>query len=76
MATQKKTGRPIKNAKYTFLRLSKTEVNDIIVGLNLILDNEATMFRGTEKRIIRLRNRYKSSMSHCRNIPQPSIDAN
>jgi hypothetical protein len=59
MATQKKTGRAIKSAKYTFLRLSKPEVNDIIVGLNLILDNEAAMFRGTQTRIIRLRNRLE-----------------
>jgi hypothetical protein len=44
---------------YKFLRLSKTEVNDIIVGLNLILDNEAAMFKGTETRIIRLRNRLE-----------------
>jgi hypothetical protein len=59
MAAQKKTSRAIKSAKYVFLRLSKTEVNDIIVGLNLFLDNEAAMFRGTEKRIIRLRNRLE-----------------
>ena len=59
MASQKKTSRAIKNAKYTFLRLTKPEVNDIIVGLNLLLDNEAAMFRGTEKRIIRLRNRLE-----------------
>jgi hypothetical protein len=35
MAAQKKTSRAIKSAKYVFLRLSKTEVNDILVGLNL-----------------------------------------
>ena len=40
-----------KNAKYTFLRLTKPEVNNIIVGLNLLLDNEAAMFRGTEKEL-------------------------
>ena len=59
MAAQKKTSRAIKSGKYTFLRLSKTEMNDIIVGLNLILDNEAAMFKGTETRIIRLRNRLE-----------------
>jgi hypothetical protein len=59
MAAQKKTSRVIKSGKYTFLRLPKTEVNDVIVGLNLILNNEAAMFKGTETRIIRLGNRLE-----------------
>jgi hypothetical protein len=59
MTGQKKTSRAVKSKKYVFLRLSKDEILDIIVSLNFYLDNEAGLFKGTETRIIRLRNRLQ-----------------
>lgn len=63
MASLKKTGRAIKSTKYAFVRLSRTEINDIIAALNIHLNNEAGLFKGTEVRIIRLRNRLQKLIS-------------
>jgi hypothetical protein len=59
MSHLKKTSKAVKNSKYVFPRLSKAEVHDIVVGLNLYLDNEAGLFKGAEVRIMRLRNRLR-----------------
>jgi hypothetical protein len=59
MASLKKTNRAIKSTKYAFVRLSKTEINDIIAALNILLDNEPGLFLGADVRIMRLRNRLQ-----------------
>ena len=59
MASLKKTNRAIKSTKYTFVRLSKTEINDIIAALNILLDNEPGLFIGADVRNMRLKNRLQ-----------------
>lgn len=59
MAAQKKVSRAVKGPKYVFVRLSKREIDDIVVGLNLYLNDEAALFKGSEVRVIHLRNRLQ-----------------
>jgi hypothetical protein len=55
-----KEGKPaVQSQKYTLFHLTKAELNDIILALNLLLDNNVTIYRDADLRIAHLRNRLQ-----------------